>query len=143
MNDELVLEANRLYWESQKSVNQIADELDLSKGALYGAIEPLVVDQACPRCASLLGYANRTAHERGDLTCASCGYGSGDEAPSRVAAPAGSGGAGASPRVIGARATSADSDGSAHRSSGTRALVGGAALCLGVGLLLGRILPRR
>jgi hypothetical protein len=36
--------ANELYWGSEKSVNQIADELDLSKGALYGLIRPLPWD---------------------------------------------------------------------------------------------------
>jgi hypothetical protein len=65
--------ANALYWESEKSVNQIADELELSKGMLYGMIRPLRAELPCPGCASDMEYTNRTARERGLLTCPSCG----------------------------------------------------------------------
>jgi hypothetical protein len=68
-----VARANALYWESDRSVNQIADELELSKGMLYGLIRPLATPLACPRCSSALEYTNRTARERGLLTCAACG----------------------------------------------------------------------
>jgi predicted DNA-binding protein YlxM (UPF0122 family) len=44
--------ANELYWGSDRSVNQIADELDLSKGALYGMIRPLPAALACPECGT-------------------------------------------------------------------------------------------
>ena len=64
--------ANELYWESDKSVNQIADELELSKGMLYGMIRPLPAGLPCPRCSSDLEYANRTARERGLITCRTC-----------------------------------------------------------------------
>jgi len=65
--------ANQLYWESDKSVNQIADELELSKGMLYGMIRPLPADLPCPRCSAALEYANRTARERGLIACPACG----------------------------------------------------------------------
>ena len=64
--------ANELYWQSQKSVNQIAGELDLSKGMLYGMIRPLAAALPCPRCSSDMEYANRTARERGLITCRAC-----------------------------------------------------------------------
>lgn len=65
--------ANELYWESDESVNHIADALDLSKGTLYGMIHPLAADLACPRCHAGMEYANRTARDRGLLTCPACG----------------------------------------------------------------------
>lgn len=65
--------ANGLYWGSSKSVNQIADEMELSKGMLYGMIRPLPAELPCPRCATGMEYPNRTARERGLITCPSCG----------------------------------------------------------------------
>jgi hypothetical protein len=73
ITDPLTQRANALYWESDRSVNQIADEMDLSKGMLYGLIRPLPAALPCPRCATGLEYANRTARERGLLSCPSCG----------------------------------------------------------------------
>ncbi len=72
-DDANAVRANALYWESDRSVNQIADELDLSKGMLYGLIRPLTAEISCPRCSSAMEYTNRTARERGLVTCASCG----------------------------------------------------------------------
>lgn len=66
--------ANELYWGSERSVNQIADELDLSKGVLYGLIRPLPAGLACPGCGQELVYPNRTAKDRGVVACASCGW---------------------------------------------------------------------
>ena len=34
-------EANRLYWETEQSVADIAQQLDISRRALYGAVRPL------------------------------------------------------------------------------------------------------
>ena len=71
-HDPRVQRANALYWESQLSVNQIADELDMSKGMLYGLIQPVGAGLSCPRCSSEMEYANRTARVRGFLTCPAC-----------------------------------------------------------------------
>lgn len=71
--DPLAERANSLYWDSDASVNDIADELDLSKGSLYGMIEPRGASLACPDCGSELEYPNRTAREKGFLTCGECG----------------------------------------------------------------------
>ncbi|HUF75980.1 MAG TPA: hypothetical protein VMM35_06865 [Longimicrobiales bacterium] len=66
--------ANELYWGSDRSVNQIAEELDLSKGALYGLIRPLPAAMGCPACGAEVVYPNRTAQERGVVDCAACGW---------------------------------------------------------------------
>jgi len=67
--------ANELYWGSERSVNQIADELDLSKGVLYGIIRPRPSGLACPTCGQEVVYPNRTAKGRRLVACASCGWG--------------------------------------------------------------------
>ena len=78
---ETVRRANELYWDSERSVNQIADDLDLSKGALYGIIEPQPVGLGCPLCGDEVGWANRTAKDKESLTCSTCDWdGSPDEA---------------------------------------------------------------
>lgn len=65
--------ANELYWDSDASVNDLAERLDLSKGALYGLIQPLGADVACPECGAEMEYANRTARDKGFVTCGACG----------------------------------------------------------------------
>ncbi|MEQ1855120.1 MAG: hypothetical protein ABL963_01555 [Longimicrobiales bacterium] len=70
--------ANELYWGSGMSVNQIAETLDLSKGALYELIRPLSAAVACPDCGAEAVHPNRTAKEKGLIACPECGWG-GDE----------------------------------------------------------------
>ena len=73
--------ANELYWGSDRSVNQIANELDLSKGALYEMIRPLAAGVGCPLCGAEAVHPNRTAKDRGRVDCAACGWdGTEDEA---------------------------------------------------------------
>ena len=69
---ELRRRANTLYWESDDSVNDIADKLDLSKGALYAVVQPLQTSEPCPECGTLLEFSNRTAREKGLVACPSC-----------------------------------------------------------------------
>jgi hypothetical protein len=66
--------ANELYWGSDMSVNQIAEQLDLSKGALYEMIRPLPAAVSCPDCGAEAVHPNRTALERGLIACLSCGW---------------------------------------------------------------------
>ena len=61
--------ANALYWESDESVNDIADRLELSKGALYGLVEALSARESCPECTGDLEFPNRTAREKGLVVC--------------------------------------------------------------------------
>jgi predicted RNA-binding Zn-ribbon protein involved in translation (DUF1610 family) len=73
--------ANELYWGSDHSVNQIAEELDLSKGALYEMIRPLAAGFGCPLCGAEVVHPNRTAKDRGRVDCSACGWdGTEDEA---------------------------------------------------------------
>ncbi|HSG49547.1 MAG TPA: hypothetical protein VLA43_17130 [Longimicrobiales bacterium] len=69
----LVEQANSLYWESDASVNEIAEKLDLSKGALYGVVEPLDAGTPCPECGGALEFPNRTARHKGLVSCPVCG----------------------------------------------------------------------
>lgn len=66
-------ELNRRYWESDASVSEIADELDISRRALYDGIEPLPAGVPCPACGGMLGFRNRTAAENQEVECAECG----------------------------------------------------------------------
>lgn len=64
---------NRLYWESDASVGEIADRLDISRRALYEGIEPLPAGTPCPDCGTELGFRNRTSAENREAECAGCG----------------------------------------------------------------------
>ena len=70
---QLADRANALYWDSGDSVNEIAEGLDLSKGSLYGMIRPRPAGIACPECATELEHPNRTARDKGFVTCPNCG----------------------------------------------------------------------
>jgi len=82
-DQEAIAHANELYWSSDFSVNQIAEQMDLSKGAFYGIIRPLLAGLGCPECGAEVGYGNRTAKDRGLVACPECGWeGSADDAES-------------------------------------------------------------
>lgn len=70
---DVVERANDLYWRSGASVNQLTRELDLSKGALYEIIAPMAADVPCPCGRGEMSYPNRTARERGFVSCSTCG----------------------------------------------------------------------
>ena len=76
---EAAAAANELYWGSDRSVNQIAEQLDLSKGALYGLVRPLPAGLGCPLCGEEVVSANRTARQRGVLSCTDCGWDGGED----------------------------------------------------------------
>lgn len=81
VDTRLVEDANRRYWSSDASVNQIAEEMGLSKSSLYGMIEQLHSGLACPECSSELAFPNRTARDRKLVSCPDCGFeGSAEEA---------------------------------------------------------------
>ncbi|HAT37201.1 MAG TPA: hypothetical protein DCS75_01825 [Gemmatimonadetes bacterium] len=71
---EIAAHANELYWGSDRSVNHIAEELDLSKGALYTALKVLSSGRSCPLCGDEVGWPNRTARDQDKLHCASCAW---------------------------------------------------------------------
>jgi hypothetical protein len=71
---KLAEKANELYWHSGRSVNQIAEELDLSKSVLYGMVRPLPAERPCPACQAELVFANRTAMEKKITSCPACDF---------------------------------------------------------------------
>ena len=71
---EIAAHASELYWGSDHSVNHIAEELNLSKGALYTALTALGSGRACPLCGDEAGWPNRTARDQDKLHCASCAW---------------------------------------------------------------------
>jgi hypothetical protein len=81
MTKETATEANRLYWETDKPVAEIAGMLDLSRRALYDALEPAPADKTCAVCGGPLLYANRSARESGQGTCYACATSSPQEPP--------------------------------------------------------------
>lgn len=72
-DDEAREELNRLYWESDASVAEIADRLDISRRALYDGIEPRPAGAPCPDCGGALGFRNRTGAANREAECAACG----------------------------------------------------------------------
>jgi len=137
--------ANELYWGSSRSVNRIADDLGLSKGGLYSAIEPQPSGSLCPDCERPLVYENRTARDRGEEHCPLCDQGFRDlDSADLHALPA-------APRAKPGSGTAAASQESAsvHPPRRTPAapsgqlLAGTACLALGTGLLLTRWLRGR
>jgi len=64
--------ANRMYWESDASVAEVAASFDLSRRALYQAIEPMPAGVECTECGSELVFENRLARQRNTATCPAC-----------------------------------------------------------------------
>jgi hypothetical protein len=99
--------ATLLYWNSDRSVNSIAEDLGLSKGRLYELIQPLKSGEPCGICQSDLVFDNRTSRDRNEPLCPSCDGGP-IPAPLRarthlgtVSAPVGEGGP--VPSIVGPR----------------------------------------
>jgi len=157
--DHLQEELRRRYWESDESVNRIAEDLGISKGRLYGMIPLLRVTGACPACrVPGPGFTNRTARDVGELTCVLCGW-TGTEAElapleegtaatsslrSRGTVEAGAAG-GASAGDAGGAPVAGRAGGAGTASLqgiDTTSIVGGALVGLAAGLLLGGWLRR-
>jgi len=73
-DQKLSARANELYWRSGRSVNQIAEEMDLSKSRLYGLVQPQPAGSPCPECQAELLFPNRTAVEKGFVSCPECSF---------------------------------------------------------------------
>ncbi|NJD09274.1 MAG: hypothetical protein FIB01_02140 [Gemmatimonadetes bacterium] len=71
--NDAAAEANRLYWETELPVGDIAARLDLSRRALYEAIRPVPADGQCAACGATLEYSKRSSRTHGLATCSSCG----------------------------------------------------------------------
>lgn len=65
--------ANRMYWEGDESVSDIAARFDFSRRALYDVVRPLPAGVPCDACGGQLAFENRLARKSGAATCAACG----------------------------------------------------------------------
>jgi hypothetical protein len=65
--------ANRMYWESDASVADIASRFDLSRRALYEVVRPLPSGARCDVCGEELVFENRLGRKGGTAVCESCG----------------------------------------------------------------------
>ncbi len=128
-------ELNRLYWESDESVADIADRMDISRRALYDSIEPRPAGVPCPECGTPLGFRNRMALENREAGCPACGHEGTVEPPDVVEASEPE--TGPPPPAPARRAAPWDAD-SSGPVLGT-ALVAG----LGLGALIAYLLKRR
>lgn len=69
---EAAAEANRLYWETELPVGEIAARLDLSRRALYESIRPVPAEGSCAACGGTLEYTKRSNRLQGLPTCSKC-----------------------------------------------------------------------
>lgn len=73
MNESLVAVANRLYWHSEASVAEIAEQLGLSRRGLYAILRPEPAGGRCSECGGELVYPTRQARAAGTPSCRGCG----------------------------------------------------------------------
>jgi hypothetical protein len=108
---------------------------------LYGMIRPLPAGLPCPQCSADMDYPNRTARERGLVTCRACGLELDVQAVrakwEQAAAEAPSGKLLVTPRPAPAR------DGFRPESTRDPMMVGAGLLLIAAGLWLFRGLGRR
>jgi hypothetical protein len=67
------MEANRLYWETEASVAEIAARFDLSRRGLYEVVRPFDAGVQCSSCGGSLAYENRLSRRAGQAMCPACG----------------------------------------------------------------------
>lgn len=64
---------NELYWNSDRTIDDITDDLGISRNALYTSIHPLTAGASCPDCGHDMEFTNRTHRDSGMAVCAECG----------------------------------------------------------------------
>lgn len=132
--------ANRRYWETEESVNGMAEAMGMSKGRLYDLLLPLDAGHPCPECGTPLGFPNRTARDRGDVECEGCGFeGKRSDLPPATDAPESAPGS-HDEEGPPARWTPGAADGT---PPSTRTVVGVALLGMAAGIVLAGWLRRR
>lgn len=139
--DALATDANRLYWESDRSVNQIAEDLDVSKGTLYDVVRPRPAGLPCPQCGEEMVFPNRTAREKGFLSCPGCGLEE-EEEEIQTAWDAAAGRAGGGAVVVPPEAVREARD-RPRKEALTRLLAGTALLGVAAGIVLATTVLRR
>ena len=71
--DALHASANRLYWVSQDSVEELAVRLGMSPHALYASLQPAPAGVECASCGGEMVFANRARRANGQAHCPACG----------------------------------------------------------------------
>jgi hypothetical protein len=64
--------ASEMYWTSDRTVEEIVKELNISRSALYSAVRPIPADMSCPQCGDAMVFTNRSNRESHLATCRSC-----------------------------------------------------------------------
>jgi hypothetical protein len=72
-NSAAIDEANRLYWQTDTSVADIAEKLTISRRALYELVQPENTGVKCSACGGDVEYVNRSAKASGLGRCRECG----------------------------------------------------------------------
>lgn len=65
--------ANLLYWNSSETVDRIAEQLGMSRNALYQSVRPSPAGVECPDCGEELVFPNRSSRLAGRALCLSTG----------------------------------------------------------------------
>jgi len=72
-NAAAVKQANQLYWQTERSIADIAETLGVSRRALYELVLPESAGVACENCGADVVFANRSAKLAQLARCPSCG----------------------------------------------------------------------
>lgn len=64
---------NQLYWDSDRTVDEIVDELGIGRNTLYSAVRPQPAGASCPDCGEGLVFTNRSNRSSSTATCRTCG----------------------------------------------------------------------
>lgn len=72
-SEAVITEANRLYWQTEMSVADIAEQLSVSRRALYELVQPEPAGTTCSACAGDVVFVNRSARTSGTGRCVACG----------------------------------------------------------------------
>lgn len=86
LDTDVTTEANRLYWDTETSVAGIAEQLHLSRRALYDVLRPGAAGTKCTVCGGDMVFENRSARSASQPVCSICGARPGSE-PEVAAAP--------------------------------------------------------
>jgi predicted RNA-binding Zn-ribbon protein involved in translation (DUF1610 family) len=72
-NASAVKQANHLYWQTERSVADIAETLGVSRRALYELIAPEHAGIKCENCGGDVVFVNRSAKASNLTRCPNCG----------------------------------------------------------------------
>lgn len=64
---------DRLYWNSNGTVEELTTRLGMSRQALYACINPLAAGASCQECGGEMVFANRTSRTTRKARCTGCG----------------------------------------------------------------------